>query len=108
MNVQPYPDQHIDELLKTHLGTFYRIRQAGIDEELFDVISHLPLRWACVRKQLRRRRLSPAYKALRWGLVKPDPLASNRASRSPQLRRLKPGLAWAAVHFDLDSRPADS
>jgi F-type H+-transporting ATPase subunit gamma len=32
-------DKNIDELL-THLrGTFHRLRQAGIDEELFDVIS---------------------------------------------------------------------
>jgi len=32
-------DKNIDELLETLQGTFHRIRQAGIDEELFDVIS---------------------------------------------------------------------
>jgi F-type H+-transporting ATPase subunit gamma len=32
-------DKNIDELLETLRGTFHRIRQAGIDEELFDVIS---------------------------------------------------------------------
>ncbi len=32
-------DKNIDELLATLHGTFHRIRQAGIDEELFDVIS---------------------------------------------------------------------
>ena len=32
-------DKNIDELLETLHGTFHRIRQAGIDEELFDVIS---------------------------------------------------------------------
>jgi len=31
--------QNIDELLETLHGTFHRIRQADIDEELFDVIS---------------------------------------------------------------------
>ena len=32
-------EKNIDELLETLHGTFHRIRQAGIDEELFDVIS---------------------------------------------------------------------
>ena len=32
-------DQNIDELLETLHGTFQRLRQTGIDEELFDVIS---------------------------------------------------------------------
>jgi F-type H+-transporting ATPase subunit gamma len=32
-------DKNIDDLLETLHGTFHRIRQAGIDEELFDVIA---------------------------------------------------------------------
>ena len=32
-------DQNIDELLETLHGTFQRLRQTSIDEELFDVIS---------------------------------------------------------------------
>jgi F-type H+-transporting ATPase subunit gamma len=32
-------DKNIDELLETLQGTFHRLRQTGIDEELFDVIS---------------------------------------------------------------------
>jgi F-type H+-transporting ATPase subunit gamma len=32
-------DKNIDELLETLHGTFHRMRQSGIDEELFDVIS---------------------------------------------------------------------
>jgi F-type H+-transporting ATPase subunit gamma len=32
-------DKNIEELLETLHGTFHRLRQAGIDEELFDVIS---------------------------------------------------------------------
>jgi len=32
-------DKNIDDLLKQLQGTFYRLRQDGIDEELFDVIS---------------------------------------------------------------------
>ena len=32
-------DKNIDELLETLHGTFHRLRQSGIDEELFDVIS---------------------------------------------------------------------
>jgi len=32
-------DQNIDELLETLNGTFHRVRQSGIDEELFDVVS---------------------------------------------------------------------
>jgi F-type H+-transporting ATPase subunit gamma len=32
-------DKNIDELLESLHGTFHRIRQAGIDEELFDVIA---------------------------------------------------------------------
>jgi len=32
-------DKNIDELLETLNGTFHRVRQSGIDEELFDVIS---------------------------------------------------------------------
>jgi len=29
----------IDELLETLNGTFHRVRQSGIDEDLFDVVS---------------------------------------------------------------------
>jgi F-type H+-transporting ATPase subunit gamma len=32
-------DKNIDELLEYLNGTFHRLRQSGIDEELFDVIS---------------------------------------------------------------------
>jgi len=32
-------DRNIDELLENLHGTFHRLRQSGIDEELFDVIS---------------------------------------------------------------------
>jgi len=32
-------DRNIDELLETLQGDFHRLRQSGIDEELFDVIS---------------------------------------------------------------------
>jgi F-type H+-transporting ATPase subunit gamma len=32
-------DRNIDELLEHLRGTFHRLRQSGIDEELFDVIS---------------------------------------------------------------------
>jgi F-type H+-transporting ATPase subunit gamma len=32
-------DKNIDELLGTLKATFHRLRQTGIDEELFDVIS---------------------------------------------------------------------
>lgn len=32
-------DKNIDELLETLNGTFHRLRQSGIDEELFDVIA---------------------------------------------------------------------
>jgi F-type H+-transporting ATPase subunit gamma len=32
-------DNNIDELLENLHGTFHRLRQSGIDEELFDVIS---------------------------------------------------------------------
>ena len=32
-------DKNIDELLETLRSTFHRLRQSGIDEELFDVIS---------------------------------------------------------------------
>ena len=32
-------DKNIDELLQTLRGAFYGLRQSGIDEELFDVIS---------------------------------------------------------------------
>jgi F-type H+-transporting ATPase subunit gamma len=32
-------DKNIDELLQDLTGTFHRLRQSGIDEELFDVIS---------------------------------------------------------------------
>jgi F-type H+-transporting ATPase subunit gamma len=34
-------DKNIDELLENLNGTFHRLRQSGIDEELFDVISGL-------------------------------------------------------------------
>jgi F-type H+-transporting ATPase subunit gamma len=32
-------DKNIDELLETLSGSFHRLRQSGIDEELFDVVS---------------------------------------------------------------------
>ena len=32
-------DRNINELLENLQGTFHRLRQSGIDEELFDVIS---------------------------------------------------------------------
>jgi len=32
-------DRNIDELLQTLEGTFYRLRQSGIDGELLDVVS---------------------------------------------------------------------
>jgi hypothetical protein len=32
-------DRNIDELLEQLRGNFHRLRQSGIDEELFDVIS---------------------------------------------------------------------
>ena len=32
-------DQNINELLETLHATFHRLRQAGIDEELFDVVA---------------------------------------------------------------------
>ncbi len=32
-------DRNIDELLKDLNGTFHRLRQSGIDEELFDVVA---------------------------------------------------------------------
>ena len=32
-------DKNIDELLEDLHGAFHRLRQSGIDEELFDVIS---------------------------------------------------------------------
>jgi F-type H+-transporting ATPase subunit gamma len=32
-------DKNIDELLEDLNGKFHRLRQSGIDEELFDVIS---------------------------------------------------------------------
>ena len=32
-------ERNIDELLENLHGTFHRLRQSGIDEELFDVIS---------------------------------------------------------------------
>ncbi|MBF0234639.1 MAG: F0F1 ATP synthase subunit gamma, partial [Desulfamplus sp.] len=32
-------DKNIDELLEELNGSFHRLRQSGIDEELFDVIS---------------------------------------------------------------------
>jgi F-type H+-transporting ATPase subunit gamma len=32
-------DRNVDELLKDLKGSFHRLRQSGIDEELFDVIS---------------------------------------------------------------------
>jgi len=32
-------DRNIDELLQSMQGTFHRLRQSGIDEELFDVVS---------------------------------------------------------------------
>jgi F-type H+-transporting ATPase subunit gamma len=33
------PKKNIDELLENLNGTFHRLRQSGIDGELFDVIS---------------------------------------------------------------------
>ena len=32
-------DRNIDELLQSLQGTFHRLRQSSIDEELFDVVS---------------------------------------------------------------------
>ena len=32
-------DKNIDEMLEELNGSFHRLRQSGIDEELFDVIS---------------------------------------------------------------------
>ena len=32
-------DKNIEELLEHLKGTFHRLRQGGIDEELFDVVS---------------------------------------------------------------------
>jgi F-type H+-transporting ATPase subunit gamma len=32
-------DKNIDELLETRRGTFHRVRQNGVDEALFDVVS---------------------------------------------------------------------
>lgn len=32
-------DKNIDELLEELNGEFYRVRQSGIDEELFEVVS---------------------------------------------------------------------
>jgi F-type H+-transporting ATPase subunit gamma len=32
-------DKNIDELLENFHGVYHRLRQSGIDEELFDVIS---------------------------------------------------------------------
>lgn len=32
-------DKNIDELLETLRSSFHRLRQSGIDEELFDVVS---------------------------------------------------------------------
>jgi F-type H+-transporting ATPase subunit gamma len=32
-------EKNIDELVEDLNGTFHRLRQSGIDEELFDVIS---------------------------------------------------------------------
>ena len=32
-------DKNIDDLLESFKGAFYRVRQTGIDEELFDVIA---------------------------------------------------------------------
>ena len=37
-------DKSIDELLETLQGTFHRLRQSGIDEELFDVIAGFEFR----------------------------------------------------------------
>jgi F-type H+-transporting ATPase subunit gamma len=52
-------DKNIDELLEDLNGTFHRLRQSGIDEELFDVISGFEnSRLADTRgKSLMRRRL---------------------------------------------------
>ncbi len=45
-------DKNIDDLLETLHGTFHQLRQSGIDEELFEVISGFealskPRRCAC-------------------------------------------------------------
>jgi F-type H+-transporting ATPase subunit gamma len=32
-------DKNIEELLESLKGSFHRLRQSGIDEELFDVVS---------------------------------------------------------------------
>ena len=47
-------DKNIDELLETLKGTFHRLRQTGIDEELFDVV--LRLRRRCPRRDAREAR----------------------------------------------------
>lgn len=39
LNAMERADRNIDELLEDLNGTFHRLRQSGIDEELFDVIS---------------------------------------------------------------------
>ncbi len=52
-------DKNIDDLLEGFKGTFHRVRQAGIDEELFDVVAgfealssdHAPRSGAGVRKE---------------------------------------------------------
>ncbi|MEO6244372.1 MAG: F0F1 ATP synthase subunit gamma [Opitutaceae bacterium] len=45
-------DKNIDDLLETLHGSFHRLRQSGIDEELFDVISGYE---ALAKDQVRRR-----------------------------------------------------
>jgi F-type H+-transporting ATPase subunit gamma len=47
-------DKNIDELLEDLNGTFHRLRQSGIDEELFDVVSGFEA-LAAPRRQTERR-----------------------------------------------------
>ena len=51
-------DKNIDELLDDLNGTFHRVRQSAINEELFDVISGFEAltgpQWALPRARLRR------------------------------------------------------
>ena len=57
-------DKNIDELLEDLNGTFHRLRQSGIDEELFDVISGFE---ALSGEQ--RRRVTQNFSHKRAGLI---------------------------------------
>lgn len=55
-------DKNIDELLEDLNGTFHRLRQGGIDEELFDVISGFEARangGKPAERRLTARRIGP-------------------------------------------------